>query len=153
MDCSAQTDNTAVLQRGQQHCRLYVMALFPVSLVWTGTYLPYWYAVIKLQVNCKFFAVHLVAQEKRFSISHSEKIFYFLRSRAIRLLIADSGTPVAQEISLPEKPCILITNIFNVSLSVFFNTSHNCSLSIASSRVSTVCTHSSCSPCGSNGIG
>ena len=77
MDRSVQTDNTAVLQRGPQHCRLHVLALFPVSLVWTGTYLPCWYAVVKLQVNCEFFAVHLVAQEKRSFISHSEKFFYF----------------------------------------------------------------------------
>lgn len=77
MDRSAQTDNTAVLQRGPQHCRLHVMAFSPVSLVWTGTYLPCWYVVVKLQVNCKFFAVHLVAQENSANLSLLQKFFYF----------------------------------------------------------------------------
>ena len=75
MDRSAQTDNTAVLQRGAQHCRLHVLALFPMSLVWAGTYLPCWYAVVKLQMNCKIFAVHLVAQEKGQNITHLKNIF------------------------------------------------------------------------------
>lgn len=72
MDRSAQTDNTAVLQRGQQHCRLHVLALFPVSLVWAGTYLPCWYAVVKLQMKGVFKSLHPIASGKGQNISHSK---------------------------------------------------------------------------------
>ena len=54
---------------------LHVLALFPTSLVSIETYLPCWYAVVKLQVNCEFFAVHLVAQEKGQNITHLKNIF------------------------------------------------------------------------------
>ena len=69
--------STTVLHGRRQCCGLHVMAFSPVSLVWTGTYLPCWYVVVKLQVNCKFFAVHLVAQENSANLSLLQKFFYF----------------------------------------------------------------------------
>ena len=46
---------------GQQCGRLHVLALFPVSLVWAGTYLPCWYTVVKLQVKGGLKASHPIA--------------------------------------------------------------------------------------------
>ena len=77
MDRSAQAGIHRRPHEGQQCGCLHVIALFPVSLVWTGTYLPCWYAVVKLQVNCEFFAVHLVAQENSANLSPLQKFFYF----------------------------------------------------------------------------
>jgi len=48
-------------QGGQQCGRLHVLALFPVSLVWAGTYLPCWYTVVKLQVKGGLKASHPIA--------------------------------------------------------------------------------------------
>lgn len=52
-------------QGGQQCGRLHVLALFPVSLVWAGTYLPCWYAVVKLQVKGILMASHFIANSRR----------------------------------------------------------------------------------------
>ena len=53
MHRSAQAGTHCRSQGGQQCGRLHVLALFPMSLVWAGTYLPCWYAIVKLQVNLR----------------------------------------------------------------------------------------------------
>ena len=50
---------------------LHVLALFPTSPVSIETYLPCWYAIVKLQVKGVLTAFHLIAQEKCHFISHS----------------------------------------------------------------------------------
>ena len=54
----------SVLRGGKTYGRLYVMALFPVSLVWAGPYLPCGYAVVKLQVKDVLKAFHPIANDK-----------------------------------------------------------------------------------------
>ncbi|RJW25846.1 hypothetical protein DXC43_15435 [Subdoligranulum sp. TF05-17AC] len=71
MHRSAQAGTHCRSQGGQQCGRLHVLALFPMSLVWAGTYLPCWYAIVKLQVKGVLTAFHLIAQEKCHFISHS----------------------------------------------------------------------------------
>ena len=80
MDCSAQTDNTAVLQRGPQHRSLHVMAFSPVSLVWTGTYLPCWYSVFKVHALVACFRSKVLGNYvhdcSRFTVGSDRTIFY-----------------------------------------------------------------------------
>ena len=52
-----------------------ILALFPMSLVSIETYLPCWYAVVKLQMKGVFKSLHPIASGKGQNITHIKNIF------------------------------------------------------------------------------